>query len=110
MLRIIAVVLVALIPSLVGLWFIQQSKQRFQSRLRQIRFSTVHPSIVGNHLTSIHLEGRPYFIGDISCRFNARSPYLRCATNPTGPCEGCSCYESRTSQSPYLENNDSFSI
>jgi hypothetical protein len=33
------------------------------------------------------------FIGDISCRFNAHSPYLRCAVNPSGPCENCSYYD-----------------
>lgn len=28
-------------------------------------------------------------IGSASCFHNARSPYLRCAVNPSGPCEGC---------------------
>lgn len=28
-------------------------------------------------------------IGDISCINNARSPYLRCSINPSGPCEQC---------------------
>lgn len=32
-------------------------------------------------------------IGDISCLYNARSSYLRCAVNPNGPCEGCKHYE-----------------
>jgi len=35
-------------------------------------------------------------IGDLSCRFNAYSPHLRCAVNPTGPCEGCRQYEAKT--------------
>ena len=29
------------------------------------------------------------WIGWLSCRHNARSPHLRCAVNPTGPCDGC---------------------
>jgi hypothetical protein len=29
------------------------------------------------------------FIGDVTCEFNARSPFIRCAVNPCGPCEGC---------------------
>jgi hypothetical protein len=33
-----------------------------------------------------------YMIGDITCDLNARSPYLRCAMNPMGPCDGCSTY------------------
>ena len=30
-----------------------------------------------------------WVIGDPSCRFNARSPLLRCAVLPEGPCERC---------------------
>lgn len=29
-----------------------------------------------------YLEGVGYLIGDISCKFNARSGYMRCAVNP----------------------------
>ncbi|MBD2327595.1 DUF6464 family protein [Alkalinema sp. FACHB-956] len=32
-------------------------------------------------------------IGDLNCRHNAHSAYLRCAINPIGPCEGCLHYE-----------------
>lgn len=39
-----------------------------------------------------YLEGVGYLIGDISCQFNARSGYLRCAVNPQGPCQGCRYY------------------
>ncbi|WP_202895402.1 DUF6464 family protein [Iningainema tapete] len=35
-------------------------------------------------------------IGDTSCQYNARSPYIRCAINPCGPCEGCIHYEPTT--------------
>jgi hypothetical protein len=33
------------------------------------------------------------YIGNISCRFNASNPQLRCAVNPEGPCKGCQSYE-----------------
>ncbi|MGI0495219.1 DUF6464 family protein [Alkalinema pantanalense CENA528] len=33
-------------------------------------------------------------IGNLNCRHNAHSAYLRCAINPIGPCEGCLHYES----------------
>jgi Family of unknown function (DUF6464) len=33
-------------------------------------------------------------LGDPSCRFNARSAYLRCAVNPSGDCKDCRYYES----------------
>lgn len=32
-------------------------------------------------------------LGDPSCQFNARSPLLRCAVNPLGPCQGCAHYK-----------------
>lgn len=32
-------------------------------------------------------------IGDWSCVYNARSPLLRCAVNPAGPCSGCAHYK-----------------
>lgn len=39
-----------------------------------------------------YVDGLGYMIGDITCDLNARSPYLRCAMNPMGPCDGCSAY------------------
>jgi hypothetical protein len=43
--------------------------------------------------TDMHfVEGLGYMMGDITCDLNARSPYLRCAINPMGPCDGCSAY------------------
>jgi len=42
-----------------------------------------------------YVEGMGLVIGDITCQLNARSPFIRCATNPFGPCEGCRDYEGR---------------
>ncbi len=39
-----------------------------------------------------YLDGA-WVIGDISCEFNAHSPMLRCAVNPSGPCQSCSHYQ-----------------
>ena len=40
-------------------------------------------------------EGR-WVIGDPSCSFNARSPLLRCAVLPAGPCERCAHHSARS--------------
>ena len=32
-------------------------------------------------------------IGDRTCRYNAHSVLLRCAVNPSGPCDGCTDYQ-----------------
>ncbi|MEL7038840.1 MAG: DUF6464 family protein [Cyanobacteria bacterium J06592_8] len=45
-----------------------------------------------------YVEGVGYLIGDISCEYNARSSYIRCAVNPDGPCQDCRFYQ-RTSSS-----------
>jgi hypothetical protein len=34
-----------------------------------------------------------WVIGDPSCHFNARSPLLRCAVLPDGPCERCAHFK-----------------
>jgi hypothetical protein len=33
-----------------------------------------------------------WVIGDPSCTYNARTPLLRCAVLPEGPCERCAHY------------------
>ncbi|MFZ0408828.1 MAG: DUF6464 family protein [Cyanobium sp.] len=70
-------------------------QRRHRYRLRQGRYE----------LTAVALQvkteqqpadarhwNRQWVIGDPSCRFNARSPLLRCAVMPDGPCECCSHY------------------
>lgn len=44
----------------------------------------------------IYIEGLGYPIGDITCEYNARSNYIRCAVNPEGPCQDCRYYKART--------------
>lgn len=34
-----------------------------------------------------------WVLGDITCRYNARSELLRCAVNPSGPCDRCADYQ-----------------
>lgn len=45
------------------------------------------------------VDARPWrggwVIGDPTCRFNARSPLLRCAVLPEGPCDRCGAFEPR---------------
>lgn len=44
-----------------------------------------------------YIEGVGYIIGDLSCQYNACSPYIRCAVNPSGLCDGCRDYRSKNS-------------
>jgi hypothetical protein len=42
-----------------------------------------------------YVQGVGYIIGDLSCSYNARSPYIRCAVNPNGLCQDCRYYHNR---------------
>ncbi|QMS89164.1 hypothetical protein HUN01_16835 [Nostoc edaphicum CCNP1411] len=97
MLKTLLVIAVGFLPSLISLWVIRKTHLRSRLRLRQAAMN--FPAVQGRqNLTQIesdryYLEGVGYLIGDISCKFNARSGYMRCAVNPEGPCNGCRHYE-----------------
>ncbi|WP_013320281.1 DUF6464 family protein [Gloeothece verrucosa] len=96
MVRIILIFILASIPALLGFWIIRRSKRRFQARMRRIRHRAYHQAITSESSEPYPLTERSdRFIGEISCQYNARSPHLRCAVNPSGPCEGCPYYKAR---------------
>ena len=79
-------------PSLIFLLVFRKVKQRWQERPRRIR--TIEDRQGYMHRYSHEdLDNSPSFIGNPSCRFNAHSPYIRCAVNPSGPCKNCPHYE-----------------
>jgi hypothetical protein len=89
------ILMVGLTPSLVSLWIMRQADAQAQERLRHAL-----EAIANRGLPSLqpipdlrYVEGIGLLIGDFTCRYNARSRYLRCAINPSGPCEGCRQYD-----------------
>ncbi|MBW4626156.1 MAG: hypothetical protein KME49_11795 [Brasilonema octagenarum HA4186-MV1] len=119
--NILLVIAIGFLPSLLSLWLMRKSQARTRSRFRRAA-STIYP--VGrvqqnrisddNYCTErstlrgdrYYLEGVGYLVGDISCRFNARSGYLRCAVNPSGPCEGCRLYQAKETVSVEKSSSD----
>ncbi|MEH1802855.1 MAG: DUF6464 family protein [Nostoc sp.] len=97
MLRTLLVIAIGFLPSLISLWVIRKTHLRSRLRLRQaaMNFPTVQgrQNVRPVESDRYYLEGVGYLIGDISCKFNARSGYIRCAVNPDGPCNGCRHYE-----------------
>ena len=99
MLKTLVVIAIGFLPSLFSLWVMR--KQRWQRRSQMRRYATTFSadSIRENTRSfpsdRYYLEGVGYLVGDISCQYNARSGYLRCAVNPEGPCENCRFYEQR---------------
>ncbi|MBN3898584.1 MAG: hypothetical protein HWQ41_25945 [Nostoc sp. NOS(2021)] len=97
MLKTLLVIAVGFLPSLISLWVIRKTHLRSRLRLRQaaMNFTSVQgrQNVRAVEGDRYYLEGVGYLIGDISCKFNARSGYIRCAVNPDGPCNGCRHYE-----------------
>lgn len=95
MLIILLILLVGLTPSLCSLWLLRRADSRAQSRLSYITETVATRRLLNrDNPPELHyIQGFGYVIGNISCRYNARSPYIRCAVNPAGPCSECSQYE-----------------
>ncbi len=94
----IIIIGIGLLPALFSLVLMRRAEsyaqESLQSALQISAMSRCHsfPScLVADHH---YVEGVGYMVGDITCRYNARSAYLRCAINPSGPCTKCSQYES----------------
>jgi hypothetical protein len=91
----ILVFVLGLTPSVISVWMMRRAKERAQARLRAAMQASAARAIQRNQIPpdQYYLEGVGYLIGDISCQFNACSAYIRCAVNPSGPCEECHHYQ-----------------
>lgn len=97
MIETILVIIVGLLPPLISLWFMRRAETRAQNRLRAAVAAVERRGMRTIQRVSAdqqYVEGIGFLTGDITCRFNARSPHLRCAVNPIGPCQDCRYYES----------------
>lgn len=90
------ILLIGLSPSIASWLVLRRADARAQARLQLALDSLASRGLpsLEHHPDRQYVEGLGYVIGDISCRLNARSPYVRCAVNPTGPCQDCRAYES----------------
>ena len=95
MLEALLVFILGLTPPLISVWVMRQAEARARERLRlameRAARMPLRTAPLPSELQYINEVGE--IIGDLSCRFNARSPYLRCAVNPLGPCQSCSHYQ-----------------
>jgi Family of unknown function (DUF6464) len=94
---IIGILILGIAPMLLSIWGIHYLARH--PRLYRAHAGTVRRSQPASlQWISLHWLDPVGYVGDTSCRFNAHSPFLRCAVNPGGPCQECSCYEA----SPHL--------
>ncbi|WP_275994510.1 DUF6464 family protein [Argonema antarcticum] len=83
------VLIVGMIPPLISVWVMRKAEARARSRLRiAIERASLTPLVMTPHPPDLQ------YIGDRTCKFNANSPYVRCAVNPLGPCQECPHYRS----------------
>ncbi|BAS58790.1 MULTISPECIES: DUF6464 family protein [Leptolyngbya] len=98
MLSVLLILAIALLPTI--LTFLLRHRLELQA---QERLQAAMAAAERQQLQSLlrlppdyhYVEGVGALIGDFTCIYNARSPYIRCAVNPTGPCETCRLYESK---------------
>lgn len=91
--------LVGLLPPALSLWASFRAERRIVERFDLAMESGHYPAVNPwrqRDPDEHYIDGIGLVIGDITCQLNARSPHIRCAVNPTGPCEGCRSYEGRT--------------
>jgi len=87
----ILVFVFSLMPPLLSLWVMRKAEAKAREGLRAAMEITAVASLQSDYrpLDQHYVEGVGYLIGDMTCKFNARSPYIRCAVNPIGPCHEC---------------------
>ena len=72
-------------------FFVLQRRHRYSLRNGQYQIASVALMVKPQRQP---IDATPWrhgwVIGDPHCRFNARSPLLRCAVWPEGPCDRCS--------------------
>ncbi|MGB5913269.1 MAG: DUF6464 family protein [Phormidesmis sp.] len=70
--------------------------RRHQYQLKLGRYY-LHKAVVHVKATTLPEErtllNGIWVIGDITCTYNACSELVRCAINPSGPCDGCTDYQ-----------------
>jgi hypothetical protein len=99
MVETLLILVLGLIPALFSLLLLRKAEVQAREQFRAaVNSAGIHRMgrFYGYPLAPDHhyVEGVGYMFGDLTCRFNARSPYLRCAVNPAGPCKECPYYES----------------
>ncbi len=95
MLDIVIILCLGLLPPILSLWLLHQAQAKYrQSPATAIAISIPSKMKALPPADLTYIEGYGYVIGLVSCKYNARSPHIRCAVNPSGSCQGCRHYES----------------
>ncbi|MEA5496681.1 DUF6464 family protein [Limnoraphis robusta Tam1] len=85
-------------PAFIYWWFRRRIETRVMGQLstRGTGVAVTHWRRPNLPPDAEYVEGVGYLIGDITCQYNARSSYIRCAVNPSGPCQDCRFYQAKS--------------
>lgn len=88
--------LIGITPCLVSLWIFHKFEARTLEKLNSVRLAVNYREITvtSSQIEQQYIKGVGYIIGDLTCKFNARTSQIRCAVNPLGPCKNCCDYQS----------------
>ncbi|WP_200867457.1 DUF6464 family protein [Leptolyngbya sp. Heron Island J] len=103
----VSLILIGLLPPALSVWATYRAERRVVDRFDLAIESAQYPTISPwrqRDPDEHYIDGIGLVIGDITCQLNARSPHIRCAVNPMGPCEECRSYEGRTYDPPILDS------
>lgn len=98
MLTALLIIFIGLAPSLVSLWVMRSAQSQASARIAAAQLAVANRPL-RNELAMgdrTYIQSLGYSIGDITCEYNARSNYIRCAVNPAGPCQDCRYYQAKT--------------
>ena len=98
MLTAVLIIFIGLVPWLLSLWVMRSAESQARDGIAAARLAVANRPPRAQLATAdrTYVEGFGYPIGDITCEYNARSNYIRCAVNPSGPCQDCRYYQART--------------
>ncbi|MEG4286936.1 DUF6464 family protein [Microcoleus sp. A006_D1] len=98
MLIALLIIFIGLAPWLLSLWVMRSAESQASQRIAAARLAVANRPLRTQLATDdrTYIQGLGYPIGDITCEYNARSNYIRCAVNPSGPCVDCHYYQPRT--------------
>lgn len=93
-------IVIGLTPAAISLLLCFHSRRQVQQSIHLATDYESHErfrrlSVRSRNPDAHYVDGMGLVIGDITCQLNARSPFIRCAPNPSGPCEGCRDYEGK---------------
>lgn len=99
MVIVVFLIMIGLVPPAISVWASHRAERRIVERLDLVMDTGQYPVITPwrrRDPDEHYIDGIGLVIGDITCQLNARSPHIRCAVNPTGPCDDCRFYEGRS--------------